>query len=220
MTTKARLKCTRVLLVEEHPVTATGVRDILEQQRRFEVVGIADSQSEAIRLAGETAPEVVVVDLSLRDGTGLGLIRVLRQDHTDARVLVFTMHDETLYAERAMRAGAQGYLHKCASPDELVRAIDDVVAGRLSLSDEMNARLIRRAIANDTDGNGVGALSNRELEVFELIGRGTPLSLIAQQLGISVKTVESHRENIKRKLDIASATELNRFAVAWVESPA
>lgn len=216
---RASRKCSRVLVVEAHPITARGLSEALEDGNGFTVVATAGTEAGAIRAAQEHRPDVAIVDLTLKRGTGLGLIRSLSAEHPNIRILVFTIHDETLYAERAMRAGAHGYLNKSASADELISAVHAVASGELALSDSMNARLVQKAIGKEAESDGVRSLSDRELEVFELIGRGTALKLIGEQLGISVKTVESHRENIKRKLGIGSAPELNRFAVAWVENP-
>jgi DNA-binding NarL/FixJ family response regulator len=219
MATQAARKCYRVLIVEDHPLAASGIAETLNAEPDFEVVAIAESEADAVRAATEFRPDVVTVDMTLSKGTGLGAIKSMTAADPDLRVLVFTMHDELLYAERAMRAGAHGYLNKSAHADELIDAVRTVASGRLAISEGMSEKLVQKAIGNDDGGAGVEDLSDRELEVFEHIGRGQPLSVIAEVLGISVKTVETHRENIKKKLDLASATELARFAVAWVENP-
>lgn len=217
--TKATKRVSRVLIVEDHPIVVDGVKDALHHDDAFEVVGYADCEAEAVRVASECSPDVAIVDMSLVKGTGLGAIKLLTDAYPNLRVLVFTMHDEALYAVRAMRAGAHGYVSKSATADKLLAALHDVVSGKMAISEKLNESLLQQAIGNDGDQSGVESLSDRELEVFEHIGRGHSLQDIADNLGISVKTVESHRENIKKKLDLASATELMRFAVAWVENP-
>jgi len=216
---KAKQRVLRVLVVEDHPIVVNGIAAALTDERDFEIVGSAASEAEAVRLAAERLPDLAIVDMTLERGSGLSAIKLLVEQHPDLRVLVFTMHDEMLYAERAMRAGAHGYLAKSAETDELVTALREIAAGRLAISEELNERLLQKAIGNEGTGEGVESLSDRELEVFEQIGRGEPLSAIGGALGISVKTVETHRENIKKKLDLASASELTRFAVAWIEHP-
>lgn len=219
MLSKAAQRVSRVLIVEDHPVVVEGITEALRDQPAFEVVATADREADAVRLAGELEPDVAIVDMTLAVGTGLGAIKTLTREHPDLRVLVFTMHDEALYAERAMRAGALGYLNKSATADELVTALGEIVSGRPAISDELNDRLLQKALGNQENADGVATLSDRELEVFEYIGQGMPLKRIAENLGISVKTVEAHREHIKKKLDLSSATALARFAVAWVENP-
>jgi DNA-binding NarL/FixJ family response regulator len=217
--TKAAKRIYRVLIVEDHPVVVAGVTDALHDNDAFEVIGNVSSEAEAVRAAAELGPDIAIVDMMLKKGTGLGAIKLLTEEHPAIRVLVYTMHDEALYAERAMRAGAHGYVNKSATADELVAALRDVASGKMAISGVLNEKLLQKAIGNAGSENGVESLSDRELEVFEQIGGGLPLRDIAENLGISVKTVETHRENIKKKLDLSSATELARFAVAWVENP-
>lgn len=218
MTTATKKRC-RVLIVEDHPMVASGIAETLGSHDGFEVVGVAANESEALAAADEHHPEVATIDITLEKGSGLALIRSLTEAHPKLRVLVFTMHDEVLYAERTMRSGAHGYLNKSASADELIEAVRTVARGELAMSDSMNARLVQRAIGNSDGNDGVASLTNRELEIFEHIGRGRQLSDIASALSISTKTVETHREHIKKKLGLGSSTELARFAVAWIENP-
>lgn len=219
MTTRAKRRVFRVLIVDDHPIVVHGVTEALSDARDMEVVGNVSNEADAVRAAAELEPDIAIVDMSLERGSGLSAIKLLTEERPGLRVLAFTMHDEMLYAERAMRAGAHGYLGKSASADTLVAALREIAAGRMAISEGLNERLVQRAIGNDEGHDGVASLSDRELEVFEHIGRGQTLHAIAEGLGISVKTVETHRENIKRKLDVKSATELARFAVAWVENP-
>jgi DNA-binding NarL/FixJ family response regulator len=222
---KALRRVRSVLIVEDHPVVVEGLRYALGDEPSLELAGHAKSESEAVRMARELEPDVVIVDLSLGRGSGLNTIKSLASENEKMRILVFTMHDEAVYAERAMRCGAHGYVQKSSNVDGLLAAIHEVIAGRTVVSEELTERLVQRAIG-DVGGGGAGerasgveSLSDREVEVFEQIGRGRPLANIARSLGISVKTVETHRENIKRKLGLDSANELTRFAAIWTDHP-
>jgi DNA-binding NarL/FixJ family response regulator len=215
----AKQRVTDVLIVEDHPVLVHGLKEALDATDQFRVVATTDNEAEAVRLASEHKPDVAIVDLTLPGGSGLSTIRLMTEQDEKLRVLVFTMHDEMLYAERAMRAGAHGYVQKSADASELMNALRAVASGKTAISDSLNERLVSKALGNGDSGGGVEALSDRELEVFEQIGRGKTLHDIADRLGISVKTIETHRENIKKKLGLGSAAELARFAVAWVENP-
>ena len=217
--TNATRKRSRVLIVEDHPMAAAGIAETLASHDGFEIVGKAATETEALAAADGHRPDVATVDITLEKGSGLGLVRALVESHPELRVLVFTMHEEMLYAERTMRAGARGYLNKSATADELIEAVRTVARGELVMSERMNAKLVQRAIGNGEGNDGVASLTNRELEIFEHIGRGKPVTQIARTLSISPKTVETHREHIKKKLGHSSSTDLARFAVAWVENP-
>jgi len=217
--TKATRRVWRVLIVDDHSVVVDGIRDALNDEDAFEVVGDVARETDAVTAASELAPDLAIVDMTLANGTGLSAIKILTAEHPTLRVLVYTMHDEALYAGRALRAGAHGYINKPATAEDLIAALHEVASGRTAVSDQMNEQLVQMALGHQGGERGVDSLSNRELEVFEQIGNGATLKNIADNLGISVKTVETHREHIKRKLDLSSATELTRFAVAWIEHP-
>jgi len=217
--TNATRKRSRVLIVEDHPMAATGIAETLGAHEGFDIVATASTEAEAVAAAERHRPDAATVDISLERGSGLGLIRTLAELLPELRVLVFTMHDELLYAERTIRAGARGYLNKSATADELVEALRAVARGELVMSERMNDRLVRRAIGNTNGNDGIASLTDRETEIFEHIGRGRRLSDIAAALSISPKTVETHREHIKKKLGLESSTDLARFAVAWAENP-
>lgn len=218
---KARALSWRVVLVDDHPIVRHGVRAALEDERSLQVVGEAESVEQALQMVDREKPDVVITDITLGHGSGLELVKQLRGESSDVKIIVFSVHDEELYAERALRAGADGYVRKSEHSDRLVDAVRTVLSGGTALSPAMTGRLVQQAVrTNSGTPGGVESLSDRELEVFQLIGSGMGTRKIAEQLSISIKTVETHRENIKRKLDVQNASELVRHAVAWVENPA
>lgn len=207
----------RVLIVDDHPLVRLGFSQLLSDEEDLVVCGEAECAAEALDLVAELEPDLLVVDISLKGTSGLELIKQVRSRRPHVAMLVCSMHDESLFAERALRAGAHGYIGKREAPDDLVTAVRVVLAGKRYLSPRFAARLE----AAGFDGRGdlpepVAVLSDRELEVFDLIGRGVGTREIAERLGIAVKTVETYRENIKEKLMIDSGPELARRAVAWV----
>jgi len=209
----------RVLIVDDHPVVRRGLAEVLSGTADFVVCAEADSAVEALRAVAEAGPDVAVVDLTLKGKSGLELLKDLRVRHPDLPVLVLSMHDESLYAERALRAGARGYIMKDGRMEDVVEALRQVRAGRVYLSPRMTSRLLGRLTGG---GAGDGAspmqrLTDRELEVFEMIGLGRATREIAEALHLSVKTVDTHRENIKRKLNLPGGTELSRHAFLWVQ---
>jgi len=208
----------RVLIVEDHPIVRLGVRQMIAAEPGLAICGEASSGRAALELATSLKPELAVVDLSLEHGSGLELIRSLREAASDTRVLVLSMHDEVLFAERALRAGARGYIMKQEAIDGLVHAMREVLAGRLYVSKRMSQHLLER-LGKDAPvtAGRLGNLTDRELEVFELIGRGLSTAAIADRLQVSVKTIETYRSNIKTKLDLKDATDLIRFATTWTE---
>jgi DNA-binding NarL/FixJ family response regulator len=208
----------RVLIVDDHPIVRLGIRQMIAAEPRLTICGEAQSAQAALELLKSLQPDLALVDLSLEDGSGLELIRACREITPETRVLVLSMHDEALFAERALRAGARGYLMKREAIDGLGHAIAEVLAGRLFVSGRMSQHLLER-LGRDAQfsGNRLANLTDRELEVFELIGRGIGTAAIADRLDVSVKTVETYRSNIKTKLDLKDATDLIRFAATWTE---
>lgn len=197
-----------------------GLRQLLDGQADLKVSATAEDASSALKLAGDLPPDLAIVDISLRESSGLELIKDLRLRHPQIPILVLSMHDEVLYAERVLRAGAEGYVMKSESGEVIIAAIRQVLAGRIYLSDVMATRLLGH-LAGRKDANPpqspVETLSDRELEVFTLLGRGRTTREIANTLHVSIKTIEAHRANIKQKLGITTAPELIRRAVNWVE---
>jgi DNA-binding NarL/FixJ family response regulator len=208
-----------VLIVEDHPLMREGLNARISSQSDLVVCGESSSAGEALAMMREKAPDLVIVDLKLKKGHGLELIKEIRNQDPDIKVLVVTAYEESLYCERALRAGALGYLTKLEAPGEFLDAVRAVLAGRRYLSEEMAGRLVEQAIEGKKRKAGadpVQSLSDRELEVFELIGQGMTTSAIARHLHLSVHTIESHREKIRFKLKLKDGSELLRRAVQWV----
>jgi DNA-binding NarL/FixJ family response regulator len=213
----SRAPRTRVLLVDDHPVVRQGIRAVMSQEPDLEVVGEAESAAEALRVIEESRPDLAVVDLSLKDSSGLDLIKDIRIRHPRLLVLVLSMRDEAFYAERALRAGARGYVVKEEGCGVVVEAIRKILKGQIYLSDRLASKMIGAYVGGAAPGaSPVERLTDRELEVFELIGRGLPTREIADRLHLSVKTIDAHRENLKRKLGLDSATALLKQAIEWV----
>ena len=210
----------RIVIVDDHAIVRRGLRALLSEYGEFEVVGEADGHESAVLVLAESAPPptVVVIDLSLRSGHGLDLIKYVAAQLPTVRILAISMFDEGLYAERCLRAGAHGFLSKAEPVDSIVGALRAVVEGRIFLSAPMTDRILRRAVGHDVSPGAEPEerLSDRELEVFTLIGQGRPTREIAVSLRVSVKTVEAHREHIKLKLSLNNGAELSRRAVQWV----
>jgi DNA-binding NarL/FixJ family response regulator len=191
---------------------------MLAAERDLEVCGEAESIEAAMQLATSAHPDLAIVDLSLTEGTGLDLIRSLRESTPTLPVLVLSMHDEALFAERVLRAGARGYIMKREAITGLVGAVRQVLSGRIYVSEGMAQSVLER-LGHDGAAldNPLANLTDRELEVFDLIGRGLSTAAIAEQIGVSVKTIETYRSNIKAKLNLKDATDLIRFAATWAE---
>jgi DNA-binding NarL/FixJ family response regulator len=221
MTIESRLqtpsKKRRVLLVDDHPLVRRGLADVISREHDLEACGEAGDIQEALREVERTKPDVVVIDLTLKTGHGIELIETLKGRDPHLKMLVSSMHDEMLFAERVLRAGAMGYISKQEPPEVLLQAVRQVLGGEVYLSPRMTGRLLRRVATGTPPGDDpVGDLSNRELEVYEMIGEGLTIQQIAMRLHLSPKTVETHREKVKQKLNLKSSAELNRRAVQWV----
>jgi DNA-binding NarL/FixJ family response regulator len=211
-------KRTRILIVDDHPAVREALALRIGRQRDLEVCGEAADMTEALRLVAETQPDVAVIDISLKIGNGIDLIKRIKDRKPHVRVLVWSMHSESLYAERALRAGALGYVNKDQATDQIVEAIRKVLAGKPYLSEAMTERMLRRAVG--AGGQAVprlpvDTLADRELEVFRLIGEGVKTAEIAERLHLSVKTVETYRDRIRQKLNLSDGTELARYATQW-----
>jgi DNA-binding NarL/FixJ family response regulator len=211
----------KIFVVDDHPMMRRGYRSLIGGESDLTVAGEAGGAVDALRLIEETDPDLVIVDIFLEGMNGIDFVKRLHRVRPEMPVLMVSMHDETLYAERALQAGARGYLMKSEDDDHVLRAIRQVLAGHYYLSDVMATRLLTQMSGRNSSpagGTVLHRLSDRELEVFELIGRGLSTRDIAERLHISPKTVESHRARMKSKLSVDSANELLRRAVKWVES--
>jgi DNA-binding NarL/FixJ family response regulator len=210
----------RIFIVDDHPVTRAGVGALLGQHPSFHVCGEADSAPKAIELIPKLNPALAIVDISLKTTSGIELIKNLSTLTSDLKVLVLSMHDENLYAERALRAGAKGYLMKDQAGDALITAIRRVLSGELYVSDRMKERMLHRFVSNKRDEMtfSMDSLSDREMEVLVHIGNGFSTRQIAAKLNLSVKTIDSYREHLKIKLRLAKGADLVRHAIQWVKS--
>jgi len=207
----------RILIVDDHPSVRAGLSLRITLHSDLEVCGEADSEDEAFKLVIQSSPDLVLVDISLKNGNGIELLKRIRTYDSTIKMLVVSGFQESLYAERACRAGAMGFLNKQESSVKLIEAIRTVLAGERFLSPAMTRRLINQSLGvRDKTKSPIESLSNRELEIFRMIGEGLTSGAIAERLLLSPYTIDTHRENIKRKLDISNATELARAAVQWL----
>jgi len=208
----------RILIVDDHPLVRSGLKLLIDCEPDLAVCGEAANANEAMRLLESQKPDLLIVDLSLKESSGLELIKRIKARSPEAKMLVSSMFEEALYAERVLSAGALGFVHKQEGMERVIEAIRCVLSGRVWLSSAMSERMLRRMTVSQptTSQSPVHTLSDRELEVFEQIGRGRATKDIARQLHLSIKTVETHREKIKAKLGLKSAAELNRAAFQWV----
>lgn len=212
----------KIYIVDDHPLMRKGLAMTIEKEIGFEVCGQAESAEEALTEIINLKPDVAVVDISLPGMNGIELIKNVLHQQPELKILVVSRHDEELYAERALRAGAKGYLMKLEAAEVMISAIRQILKGGIYLSENIGTKLIMKMAAGSASksDNPLDLLSDRELEVFELTGKGLSTKEIGQKLHISVKTVESHRANIKDKLQVDTANELMRHAVKWVEETA
>jgi DNA-binding NarL/FixJ family response regulator len=208
----------KILLVDDHEVLRQGMRLLIEHQRDLQVCGEAADELSAVKQFRSSGPDLLIIDLSLKEGDGIELIKRIKLIDSDARMLVYSMHDERVYGERALRAGAKGYVSKQQPVRAVLQAIRRVLAGSMHFSGELTQRLLERVAANEpmTATSPVENLSDRELEVFGMIGRGLTTRSIAARLHLSPRTVDTYRERLKTKLALANSAELHYRAVQWV----
>ncbi len=208
----------KVILVEDHPMFREHLGQLINRDLGMAVCGEADNIVDAMKLIKATRPDIAIVDITLRGSSGLELLKDLKAEGVEVNVLVLSMHDEELYAERALRAGARGYITKNEASSEVVSAIRQVMAGELYVSKRLTSKLLNRIThkRNDSDFGGVPALADRELEVFQMLGRGKNTREIAQMLHLGESTVETYRARIKEKLDLRSSADLYLRAGQWV----
>lgn len=209
-----------ILIVDDHPVLRRGLAALIESEPGLTVCGKVATRAVALKLIRKNRPDLVIVDLLLRGDDGLELIKAMKIHHPKIPALVLSMHDESVYAERSLRAGAKGYVTKQQLDETLLLALRRVLDGETYLSEKLEARLAMKYLGGETleTDASLEALSDRELQVFRLIGEGQSTRQIAGYLNLSVKTIESHNEHIKQKLTLASSVELAQRAIQWVES--
>ncbi len=207
----------RVFIVDDHPVVRRGIVDLMRAHADLEVCGEASDMDEALNIMQGAQPDIAIVDLKLKEGSGLDLIRQMKIRFPQVRVLVSSMYEESLYAERAIRAGASGYVSKNEPPERLLEGVRKILAGKIFLSEEMMDEMLQRIPARQESAppDPMDTLSDRELQVFELIGQGFSIKEIAGQLNLSPKTIESYRDGLKTKLNMESSRQLAKRAVEW-----
>ena len=210
----------QVLLVDDHPMTRAGLAQLINKQPDMEVCWEAGNAAEALAKLSELKPDIILTDITMPGRSGIELIKDVLAIHPGLPFLVVSMHDELIYAERALRAGARGYIMKEAGGEKLLAAIRCVLAGQVYVSDRMSANLLDSLTGRRPRGSGspIEKLSDREFEVLQLIGQGKSTREIAEHLHLSPKTVDVHRSHIKEKLELKDITSLMRYAVRWVET--
>ncbi len=209
----------RILLVDDHAVTRYGMGQLINQQRDLVVCGEEEDAAKALSAIETLKPDLVIADISLKDSSGLELMRNIKAQYSGLPVLVVSTHDESIYAEIAFRAGALGYLMKADALEKVLTAIRRVLSGAIYVSDALAAKMLQQQVRGQTDihQSPVKGLSDREMEVFQLIGQWKKTRDIAQELHLSIKTIEYYREQIKRKLNLKTASELTHYATSWVQ---
>ena len=210
-------KKTRILIVDDHPMTRAGLVHLINHQPEMVVYGEAEDAAQALDLLASKRPDLMLIDITLPGKSGLELVKDVKAMHPDLPMLVLSMHDESLYADRVLRAGARGYITKHEGGDKLMGAIRHVLSGRIYVSESMSAHILEIFSGGRTgiDRSSIQKLSDREFEVFEALGEGLSSHEIAKKLHLSAKTVDAHRANIKTKLKINTTAELISFSARW-----
>ncbi len=210
----------KVLIVDDHPVVRDGLTSLINHEDDLYVCGQTGQAHQALGLITELKPDVVIVDITLGDSDGIELTKDIKARHAKLPVIVLSMHDESIYAERVLHAGARAYLMKDAISDKIITAIRTVLSGEIYVSDTMAKKLLRKLAGNHVDAikSPINNLTDREFEVFRWIGQGYKSSKIAKRMHLSVKTVETYCARIKEKLDLANAAELLQYAIKWAST--
>ncbi|MGK0184617.1 MAG: DNA-binding NarL/FixJ family response regulator [Verrucomicrobiales bacterium] len=216
---KTSVETKKIYIVDDHPIMRQGLAVLIDHERDLEVCGEAEDAAHALDGIRAMQPHLALIDISLPGKNGLELIKDLRAMESNALILIHSMHDESLYVERVLRAGAQGYITKDEGGSKLMEAIRKVLAGEIYVSPEMSGKILEIFSGRRSSStNPVEALTDRQFEVFQMIGNGKSTRDIAETLTVSIKTVDAHRDHIKKKLNLRSGTELVRLAVRWVEN--
>jgi len=217
---QTKLGKAKIIIVDDHPIVRQGLADLINQEKDLAVCGQAEDAAEAMKAIRELEPDVIIVDITLADSSGIELIKDIKVQYPDLPVLTLSMHDESLYAERALRAGAKGYIMKGETTKNVVTAIRKVLAGQIYTSDRVAAKMVSKLVGGKAKvgASPLECLSDRELEVFQLIGQGNGTRRIAEKLYLSIKTIETYRAHIKEKLNLTDTNQLLRYAIQWVNS--
>lgn len=215
---RASAKVHRVLIVDDHPMLRRGLTELISHEPHLGVCGEAYDLASTLEQVKATKPDLLIIDIALKDTNGIEVVKQIKAQHPTLRMLVCSMHDEMLFAERSLRAGAMGYISKERALEDVIVAIRTVLSDKIFLSERMSDHLLHRVQGGDSKlgQSPIDRLTDRELEVFELIGNGQSTNEIATRLSLSPKTVDAHRQKIKRRLDIATTNELTQYAVKWV----
>jgi DNA-binding NarL/FixJ family response regulator len=210
----------KILIVDDHAMIRQGLISLIDDQPDLAACGQAEDAPEALKAISETKPDVVILDISLKSSNGIELMKSIKYQYPKLLVLILSMHNEELYAERALRAGAMGYIMKSEASEELLTAIHQILSGQIYMSEKVSKKLLRKLALGRTEitQSPIESLSDRELEVFHLIGQGFGTSQIAEHLHLSVKTIETYRTHIKDKLDLENANTLRQYAIEWHNS--
>jgi DNA-binding NarL/FixJ family response regulator len=210
----------KVFLVDDHPLVREWLTQLIEREEDLVVCGEAEDAPEALQKIEQTRPDIVVADISLKHTHGLELVKDLQARLPALPVLILSMHDESLYAERVLRAGAKGYITKQEATKRILQAVRQVLGGQIYISEKMASRMVHKMVLGRADNqkSPIERLTDRELEVFQLIGRGQATRRIAAELHLGIKTVESYRARIKEKLNLEDGTQLLQHAIQWVHS--
>lgn len=211
----------KFLVVDDHPIFRQGLVALIHSNPSYSVVAEVGNVGDAMEALETATPDIALIDITLQNENGLDLVRQMKMSYPKVPVLIITMHDEIVYADRVMKAGARGIVMKQEAPSVILKAIESVLAGRVYLSEQMNERVLESMFAASSHDETalVDRLSERELEILEYIGQGYGMTEIAEILTISVKTVHTYRDHLKEKLQLESASEIRRFAVKWYQAP-
>ena len=213
-------KKSRILIIDDHVMVREGVAEIIKHEPDLDVCGTATTAHEGIEAVRKLKPDLILVDITLPGKNGIEFIKDVRAMNPDLRILVMSMHDESLYVDRVLRAGGRGYIRKQEGGEKLIAALRQVVRGEIAVSEKMTGKLLEKFSGRKTIDSPLEGLSDRELEVFQLIGQGKTMKEIGHELHLSPKTVEVHRSHIREKLKVTSAAELIAYAARWSETQA
>jgi DNA-binding NarL/FixJ family response regulator len=211
---------TNILIVDDHPIVRQGLAELINHEEDLAVCGQAEDAHQAIKAVKELKPDMAIVDISLKETSGMELIKDVKAQFPNLPTLALSMHDESLYAERALRAGARGYIMKAEATEKVILAIRTILSGEIYISEKMASKMMQKLVGGNTEisASPVERLSDRELEVFQLIGKGFGTRQISERLCLSIKTIETYRAHIKEKLGLADAAELLQHAIQWSNS--